>query len=144
MKVPGTANPADMLTKHLPAGDIARYCDELCVSLHEDRAETAPNLAHVTTTNIDDNGADHWVYGTDFVDRIHVRPRTTTFTPLRVTDAPPNETFTACRITEGTYLKSGQAFRVADNWTGRHSAHARLQGAWVGRTRFVLRAGDSQ
>ena len=143
-KVPGTQNPADMLTKHLPAGDIQRYSEELGIAIHDDRTEVAPNLAHVSTAAADDNDYDHWVHHDDCLDRVHVRPRLTTFTPLRVNGAPTAQTFTATRITEGRYVQSGQHFRVADNWTGRGTAHSQLQGLWTGRTRFVLRTGDSQ
>ncbi len=120
------------MTKHLPATDMLRHAEDLCLALHDSRAEIAPNL--------DGNDLDEWEYEDHNVDRVHNRPRRTLFTPLRVEGAPTLKTFTSARITEGVYCKTGERFKVVDNWTCRSGAHAAMKEAWVGRTRFLKRS----
>ncbi len=133
-KVPGTENPADMMTKHLPAADILRHAEDLALALHDTRAEIAPSL--------DSNDMDEWEFVDHNADRIHNRPRRTLFTPLRVEGTPTVKTFTSARITEGVYCKTGEKFKVVDNWTCRSGAHAPMKEAWVGRTRFLRKSSE--
>ncbi len=142
-KVPGTQNPADMMMKHLPAADILRYSDDLCLALHDTRAEMAPNLSHVSGIDVDDNGVDEWGDGDNGgVVRTHTRPRYCLFTPLRVGGSPPVRALTAVRITTGRCCDNGDKFVRRDNWTTRSTAHLRLDRAWTGTTRFLKRSGE--
>ena len=43
-KIPGEENPADVLTKNVPADILMRHLESMNVELKDDRAETAPNL----------------------------------------------------------------------------------------------------
>ena len=44
-KVPGTNNPADILTKNVPAAEILKHTESLGVELGGGRAATAPHLS---------------------------------------------------------------------------------------------------
>ena len=139
-KVPGTENPADMLTKHVSAGDLVRHAENLGVSLHSSRAEIAPHLAGVSTIELDDNEIDDWCEDGDEVIREHRRPRTTLFTPLRVQGAPPVKMLANVRITEGKYCDNGEAFHVVDTWTSRSTAHTSMPRRWIGSSKFFRRS----
>ncbi len=138
-KVCGPNNPADLLTKHLPAQDIVRLAESVGVTLHSDRADLAPELAGTSTVNIDDPLEDQWIEGTEEVERQHKRPRTCLFTPLRVKGAPTAAALTATRITAGAYCDTNESFRIVDHWTCRGTAHRDLGRPWTGPTRFRQR-----
>ena len=141
VKVAGTDNPADLLTKYLPAAEIHRHMDHLDFSLHDDRADAAPKLAAMTIFNDGSEGThDHWIHGEEEVVRRHNRPRRELFTPLRVSGAPTVKALTSSRITVGVYCDTGERFRVADNWTSRGTAHRALSRRWTGATRFLKRS----
>ncbi len=143
MKVPGTDNPADLLTKYLPAADIHRHMDHLNFSVQDDRADAAPRLAAVTAVESDGNGAqDQWSYHEEEVVRRHMKPRRELFTPLRVSGAPTVKALTSTRITIGAYCDNGEEFRIADNWTTRSTAHRTLPRRWTGVTKFTMRRDE--
>ena len=131
-KVPGTDNPADLLTKYLDACKIACCLETLCVETSNDRAEIA-----LTNLDRDDSGSDRWIESDGCVMRVHDKPRLTMFTPLRVAGAPPARALTAMRVTSGKYCDNGECFEFKDNWTARASAHAPLLRRWTGTTCFV-------
>ena len=133
-KVPGRNNPADLMTKHVPAVDVLRHTTDLCVTLHRSRAEIAPTLSSLTT---DDGGGDHWEAMEDITTRVHRRPRRELFTPLRVKGSPPARTLTALRVTRGKFVSNGEDFEVVDHWTARATAHMNLGRLWTGSTTFV-------
>ena len=85
---------------------------------------------------------DQWVQEDGSCTRVHVRPRTCLFTPLRVEGAPPAKALCNTRITEGTYCDNNEAFSIVDSWTARAVAHRPLARPWVGSTRFI-RIGDT-
>ena len=139
VKVCGPNNPADLLTKHLPAQDIVRHSEAIGVTLHSDRADMAPELAGTSTVSVDNAPEDQWVENTEEVERQHKRPRTRLFTPLRVQGAPTAAALTATRITMGTYCGTDESFRIVDNWSCRGTAHRDLGRPWTGTTRFLPR-----
>ena len=133
-KVPGKDNPADMMTKNLAISDIVRHCEALGVTMQNNRADSAPQLA---TFAAEECRADYWEeFGAEW-HRLHIKPRETLFTPLRVNGAPPAKALTACRVTEGRFLDDGTAFRIVDHWTARATAHRSLGRQWIGKTTFM-------
>ena len=148
-KVPGSSNPADLLTKHVAAADIHKHAEDICMELLDGRAASAPTLAVATAAgnieglrnefNPEGKPVDSWQQDAMGPIRVHGRPRRCLFTPMRVEGAPPARALTATRVTRGTYLNSGKAFEVVDNWTTRSTAHAELREPWVGHTKFLSR-----
>ena len=141
-KVRGPDNPADLLTKHLPAQEVVRHTEYLGQTLHDSRAAAAPALANFSTISIKDPEEDIWrpINDDGRLRRCHARPRRQLFTPIRVAGSPPGKALTAVRITEGVFNDNGEAFRIADNWTARSTAHQDLGRLWTGSTTFVLRS----
>ena len=133
LKVAGSSNPADLMTKHLALADLEKHIDFLGFEKHSDRAEAAPRLNALSTGN------DHWEEDEFMVTRVHLKPRFSRFTPLRVEAAPPVRTLTASRVTCGKFIDTGEDFAVIDNWTNRSSAHACSARAWTGTTKFWRR-----
>ena len=114
-KVPGTSNPADLMTKHVSAAEIFKHCEYLGFDVSNTRAATAPTLGSLQYEKItdakgdlakviieeDNNGVDEWKHrGRESV-RVHDKPRRTLFTPRRVAGAPPRVALTSARITRG-------------------------------------------
>ena len=132
-KVDGKINPADLMTKHLPAHDVHRHLDSLGMSTGSDRAATAPHLSVVKADG-------RWLAGqAGELSLVHETPRRTLVTPPRIQGAPPVRGLTAYRLTEGVFCDTGEEFTRRDNWTSRASAHADLGRRWTGSTTFVTR-----
>ncbi len=134
-KVSGEENPADLLTKHVPAELIARHCAAIGMDRLDSRAASAPALDLIKAES------DAWnEQESGNVVRVHSRWRRELFTPLRVEGAPPARALTPVRITEGKY-EDGRSFKRVDTWTARATAHLALPQFWHGTTTFVPRAG---
>ncbi len=132
-KVDGKINPADLMTKHLPAHDVHRHLDSLGMSTGSDRAATAPHLSVVKADG-------RWLAGqAGELSVVHETPRRTLVTPPRVQGAPPVRGLTAYRLTKGVFCDNGEEFTRRDNWTSRASAHADLGRRWTGSTTFVTK-----
>ena len=142
-KVNGKENPADLLTKHLPAPEVRVHMESLGFATSTSRATLAPRLNGLHGEDIDYAGEDEWRLQEHYVIREHRRPRTALFTPIRVAGAPPAKALTATRITRGVYLDNGESFVRTDNWTTRGTAHLCLSRRWVGSTTFLRRASES-
>ena len=82
---------------------------------------------------------DYWTHEQGSWTRVHVSPRRTLCTPLRISGAPSSKSLTGTRITHGIYCGSRKAFEVIDKWTVRESAHADVGEWWTGSTTFVER-----
>ena len=136
-KVPGAENPADLLTKHLAAADMLRHIEDLCVTLHSDRADTAPQLSRVSTVAVDE---EKFLRRDGLITFRHERPRALLMTPPRVDGVTPLRALVATRRTRGTFLDDGEMFEIVDQWTSRTSAHEDLGRRWIGSTTFWLRA----
>ena len=54
MKVLGTENPGDALTKHLSGPELRGHIDRMHVELREGRAETAPQLTTQVVKDLDE------------------------------------------------------------------------------------------
>ena len=142
-KVPGKENPADLLTKHLPAPEVQAHMESLGFTTSTSRAMLAPKLNVLHGKDVENAGDDEWKFQDQCVIREHRRPRTTLFTPTRVAGAPPAKVLTATRITRGVYLDNGKGFMRTDNWTARGTAHLCLSRRWVGSTTFLMRTSES-
>ena len=141
-KVPGAANPADLMTKHVTAKEIQKHCEDLCVELCENRAESAPKFLaarHAPQPSPDpqDGHHDEWREDAGEATRVHWRPRRDLFTPMRVAGAPPSRALTNTRIAKGKFVGNGEAFAVTDSWRARAPAHLDLEREWTGTTIFI-------
>ena len=133
-KVWGKHNPADLMTKHLPAMEMHGHLERLGYAINATRSEIAPQLNF-----LNDKGEDRWKDGGDgAVVRAHFQPRRELFTPARVPGAPPAKSLTAVRITCGKFA-DGREFRCRDDWTVRATAHKALEKPWTGTTTFLLK-----
>ena len=144
-KVDGKFNPADLLTKYLPAANIEQHMESLGFTTSTTRAEIAPRLSGSVRLFLpqvmeEKSGEDGWTLDGAVVSRKHSRPRSCLFTPVRVAGAPPAKALTAMRLAEGKFLDSGVEFVHRDNWTSRGSAHQRLPEPWIGKTTFWLKS----
>ena len=135
VKVPGPENPADLMTKYLPAAEIEKHLETLAVERRDNRAESAPSLGLNAFQT-----PDGWTQNGETLARTHSRPRAQMFTPMRVTGSPPAKTLTSTRITTGVYVDNGEAFRIVDEWRGRGDCHRDLQRPWTGTTQFFMRS----
>lgn len=139
-KVWGKENPADLMTKHLPASEMLDHLEKLSIKTDVTRAGIAPQLNGINESSEDcwkeeRNGKDGAVI------RNHFKYRRELFTPIRVAGAPPAKALTAVRITRGQF-DNGQEFCRRDNWTTRTTAHLKLERPWTGSTMFVLKSVD--
>ena len=133
-KVAGPENPADLMTKYLPANDIDRHLEYLSIERRLNRAAAAPRLAMAQQAQV-----AHWREGAGEVRRAHDRPRRNLFTPTRVDGEPPAEALTGTRQTVGRFQDTGEEFKIVDEWRNRMTAHRDLGRWWTGYTSFMLR-----
>ena len=82
---------------------------------------------------------DEWSMAQYTCSRVHLRPRTDLFIPLRVENSPPARSLFSVRVTEGRFCKSGETFTRVDSWTDRKAAHLPLRAEWTGTTTFMLK-----
>ena len=134
-KIDGKVNPADLMTKHLAQHDAQRHLTTLNMELSDDRAVTAPKLAHTASRTQD----DHWTRKTLTITRHHRVPRSELCTPLQLRGSPDPKKITPSRVTNGRFIDTGEAFQRVDTWTAKLSAHLDLGRRWVGKTVFLLR-----
>jgi len=140
-KIKGTENPADLLTKHVPAELIERHCVKLGMERLSSRAVSAPKLVVMMDHGeAEDDKNDHWEDKAErgILTRIHSKWRRDLFTPLRVQGAPPAKALVPCRITEGEF-EDGSRFRRADSWHARSTAHLNMGKLWRGSTQFIYK-----
>ncbi len=143
-KVPGKQNPADLLTKHLPAQEIQSHMESLGFVTSASRAALTPQLSSLGARAARKTQEDAWKIEGYGVIREHRRPRTTLFTPLRVAGAPPGKALTSTRVTRGEHLDDGESFVRTDNWTTRGTAHLCLSRRWVGSTTFLMKTSSCE
>ena len=141
-KIPGEDNPADILTKNVPADILQRHLVGMGVQIYSDRASTAPMLSRVSCPGDPQGGpGDEWLeHGTEWITRVHEFPRTELFTPSRVGGAPPGKALTPARITRGKFTDTNESFCRVDSWKQKSSAHRDLGRPWRGATTFIMRS----
>ena len=147
VKIDGTRNPADLMTKNLSRAEIMKNIEILGLIESEGRSAKAAQL-HSVANCIDDvvgrdsDGCDGdtWTSrgeGGNWI-RNHATPRLAMFTPFRVPRGPAkNQRLAMRRRTIGTFLSGGD-FDVIDDWTTGSQAHRFLRDAWTGRTEFTI------
>ena len=151
-KVCGKENPADMLTKHVPAHDVEWHLASNGMYASRDRARIAPELNAVrenafvhdrkpmhSRNKLPETAQEAWHRDGLKLQRSHGKARRTLFTPTRVAGSPPAKALTNLRITTGHYLDDGEEFTMVDAWTSRPTAHRDLGRYWLGSTTFVLK-----
>ena len=152
IKVLGTLNPADLMTKHLARADILKNLKIAGLVELDGRAEKAAQLHSVVATLdkmedlVEQGTAGHdpdcwekrgedgtWI-------RRHTNPRLALFTPFRVPRGPPKSAHLGMvRRTVGRFV-NGDQFDVEDDWTSGSQAHRFLRDGWTGRTIFSVRS----
>ena len=147
IKVLGTLNPADLMTKHLPRAEIIMNLKIVGLKETEGRSAKAAQL-HLVATRMDaitehticGHDPDCWVArgeGGQWT-RQHTTPRLSLFTPYRVPKGPPkNLKLKMTRRTVGRFT-NGDEFDVQDDWTSGSQAHRFLRDGWTGRTEFTI------
>ena len=147
IKVDGTRNPADLMTKNLARSEIIKNLRIIGLVELEGRSERAAQL-HSIKRSIDElvesgnagHDPDSWeARGEQGVwIRRHSTPRLSLFTPFRVPRGPPKGLALGLkRRTIGKFI-NGDAFDVVDDWTSGSQAHRFLRDGWTGRTEFSV------
>ena len=156
MKVPGLQNPADLFTKHLHANDVEKFCQDLCLTRHDDRADTAPTLCQLIGGDL---AASDLLNSIEFRDDkakkdaaeeikqkgylqldngtvaiVHEKPRKELFLPSRHEGVAPRKAFTGHRETHGRYADTGEKFVHRDTWS--RAKILCLDRRWTGWTCF--------
>ena len=89
VKVPGTSNIADLMTKHLNYDCIIRNFNFMNIHFVEGRAVTAPKV-YSLNINCKTGIRDSWISDSTLIRRLHFKPRLSLFTPLDVSGYPEN------------------------------------------------------
>lgn len=137
VKVQGTMNEADMMTKNLDVAQVEGYLSMLELEYGSGRSTAAAQLHSIKKAKMS-LAKDYWdCRGQGGLwRRRHSMWRTELFTPNRIPRGPSRGTQIACcRRTEGVY-RDGSQFVVVDDWTGPNK-HARLPKEWNGVTTFI-------
>jgi len=153
IKVDGTDNPSDLLTKHLTSNVIDRHLKFLDIEYREGRSDKAAKLHEVSRaerkikyedkmviSSFQSGQSDRWEHKgeEDKWSRRHTTARRALFTPYKVAKGPGRKTkLLTMRITEGVY-ENGQKFKLIDDWTKPSESHRLLEADWIGRTIFKV------
>ena len=153
IKVDGTDNPADLLTKHLNVAVIERHLKFLDIRFQEGRSQKAAKLHEVsraerqakfdTGKNIsgfNEKRSDRWNERGENQQwvRAHSTSRRALFTPYKIPHGPGRRTkLMNIRTTEGT-SSDGARFIIKDDWTEPSNSHRLLATDWVGQTTFTV------
>ena len=161
MKVLGTANPADLMTKHLTREKINNAIDKMGQIMQEGRANSSLDIqgkmnviksqgGHqglVETTQrhptlwgarAPQGAEDHWARHEDKVVRFHSRPRTRLFTanPRNAsTQWQSSENLGPIRTTQGKD-QDGNEFILHDYWRAARWPNRQQPVLWTGSTTF--------
>ena len=152
-KVPGKDNPADLMTKHLPAAEIEKHCEELSMARTGTRAETAPSLhaLHLRQSvleianelQVDEASVEEALKGQSGatlegrdgrVAVVHRRPLASLYLPSRLGKTAPKEALTGYRESHVKDVVTGETTVVRDNWTSGKVVDVGFN--WVGWTLF--------
>ena len=134
VKVGTDSNPADLMTKHLKPELVDRHLQILKFKRADGRAATAPQIMSIENSK----GADYWgIKDAELFVRVHRKPRSCLFTPMRVAGGPSNAASVgACRVTVGRY-GDGTSFRRVDDWKVASIPHQPMRREWTGTTTFM-------
>lgn len=144
VKVDGTVNCADLLTKHLGVQVQQRHVEFMQLEFREGRAEMAAQLHSVQRLQpqgefLEGGACDRWEEKGEqgrWV-RLHRTPRSALFDPKKVTGGPGRRTrLISTRETIGID-ESGHRFSVVDDWLEKpHTPIMRKR--WTGMTVFKV------
>ena len=149
VKVDGTENCSDLMTKHLASQTLLKHVAYMNLEFQEGRAGKAAQLHAMERLEPqgefrDRGGPDRWEERGDrgrWV-RLHRTPRLSLFTPYKVPNGPGRKTrLSTSRRTIGVD-EHGQSFDVVDDWTSRDVAHRALPARWTGMTIFDVDRHD--
>ena len=157
VKVLGTANHADLMTKHLShkviqihmkalnnryvIGRAASAAQIQFISRATRRADAVRSINSMDSTFHFGAGGDSWnSRGEDCKwSRVHRVPRNSLFTPYSVSLGPGKRLkLEHDRVTTGV-SESGFPFEIHDHWTNMDNAHRLCDEPWTGITTFVVR-----
>ena len=149
IKVDGTVNCSDLMTKHLASQIILKHVAYLNLEFREGRAGKAVQLHSME--RLEPQGEfregeepDRWEERGEqgrWV-RLHRSPRITMFTPHKIPNGPGRKTrLSVIRQTIGID-EGGRHFDVSDDWTQRVDAHRALSTRWTGITIFTTQPHD--
>ena len=159
MKVLGTANPADLMTKHLTREKINNAIDKMGQIMQEGRANSSLDIQGKVNVIKSQDGhkglvetaqwyqplwgarapqgvEDHWERHGNRVIRFHSRPRTRLFTATpknSSTQWQSPENLGPIRTTRGRGLK-GSEFILHDYWQAARWPNRRPSFLWTGST----------
>ena len=143
VKVDGTLNCADLLTKHLVTHVQQRHIEMMQMDFRDGRAQAAAQLHSVEALQpqgefLEDGGCDKWSERGDqgrWV-RWHRTPRCSLFNPRRVSHGPGRKTrLSSVRETIGID-ETGRRFVVKDDWLSSRNSPV-LPQRWTGMTVFT-------
>ena len=167
VKVLGTANNADLMTKHLGWTDSLKHCDAMKLEFREGRAGKAAQLHSMTSppvrTGLDrlppsplmrdgpkpvstfgtaSRAGDDWSHrGEEGIwRRVHVKPRNEPFFPWHASKGPGRKTrLTHMRCTEGVHSMGEQSenFELIDDWNVPSDCLGEKK-HWIGSTTFYV------
>ena len=151
-KIPGEANTADLMTKHLGNAVIVKHVDKLSLEYSGGRSEKAAQLHSLhreapEPQSGEANGeaigrapiADHWSERGELGRwvRVHSTPRTEKFDPNMAPRGPGRKTkLQGIRVTQGV-RSNGEKFREEDVWNSGHTETTQTQ-PWTGTTTFMV------
>ena len=149
IKVPGTDNCSDLLTKHLVGPILNKHVAAMGLVFQEGRAEKAALLHALYQQrgrSIDALATDKWSERGEKEQwvRVHRVPREELFTPYRVPRGPGKKTrLKSTRRTIGVD-EFGKEFDFIDDWTEENRAHKMMSSRWTGITLFATVAYDDK
>ena len=151
IKVDGTENCSDLLTKHLASATQQKHVAYMQLEFREGRAAKAAQLHLVQRLEPqgefrEEAASDRWEERGEqgrWV-RYHRTPRVAMFTPFRVPNGPGRKTrLNTVRETIGID-EVGCRFKLTDDWTRKADAHRVLPARWTGITVFRTSEHDDK
>ena len=141
IKVDGTANCADLLTKHLAANVQERHIEMMKLEFRAGRASIAAQLHAVSRAKAqgefkESGGADRWAERGEngLWVRVHNVPRACLFTPKSVPNGPGRKSRLAVTRETIGISELGDKFAMTDDWTS--TSKRALTRRWTGVTVF--------
>ena len=155
MKVLGTENPADLMTKYLTREKVENAVDKMGQAVQVERASSSLDIQGKVNTirrvRTEESekpawgsacashaGVDHWVKKGEVVTRVHVVPRNSLFMAKVDDESLPwqnTQKLGRVRVTKGTdHL--GNEFILHDYWQASRRPTRRQPFYWTGTTSF--------
>ena len=134
-KVAGTENPADLMTKSVPADLAAKHLVKLGFLVVSGRSDKASRLQACTKRELV-NSSDYWLKRDDQWIRAHVKPRMAMFTPMKVAGGPTSRDLIGkYRHTFGVEDGYAESYRIQE-WNNKANPNERVLRGFTGVTLF--------